>query len=71
MGTGWSLRTSSTNFRKGIAMIDGTLTTDRILDIFTDEVQNRNGRVTDTFHDGRRLFVRSLLAARCRRPAER
>jgi hypothetical protein len=42
-------------------MIDGTLTTDRILDIFTEEVQNRNGRVTDTFHDGRRLFVRSLL----------
>ena len=42
-------------------MIDGTLTTDRILDIFTEEVQNRHGRVTDTFHDGRRLFVRSLL----------
>jgi hypothetical protein len=42
-------------------MIDGTLTTGRILDIFTEEVENRHGRVTETFHDGRRLFVRSLL----------
>jgi hypothetical protein len=42
-------------------MMDGTLTTGRILDIFTQEIQNRQGRVSDTFHDGRRLFVRSLL----------
>jgi hypothetical protein len=42
-------------------MIDGTLTTGKILDIFTEEIQNRQGRVSDTFHDGRRLFVRSLL----------
>jgi hypothetical protein len=42
-------------------MNDGTLTTGRILDIFTEEVENRHGRVTETFHDGRRLFVRSLL----------
>jgi hypothetical protein len=42
-------------------MFDGTLTTGRILDIFTEEVQTRQGRVTDTYHDGRRLFVRSLL----------
>src|SRR5205814_1402811 len=45
----------------GIAMMDSILTTETILDIFTEEVQNRHGRVTDTFHDGGRLFVRSLL----------
>jgi hypothetical protein len=38
-----------------------TLTTGKILDIFTDEVENRQGRVADTFHDGQRLIVRSLL----------
>src|SRR5262245_35982996 len=37
------------------------LTTARILDAFTDEVIARGGRVTDTFDDGRRLFVRSVL----------
>jgi hypothetical protein len=42
-------------------MIDGTLTTGRILEVFTDEVKSRNGRVTDKFQDRRRLFVRSLL----------
>jgi hypothetical protein len=42
-------------------MLDGTLTTGNILDIFTEEVQTRQGRVTDTFHDRGRLFVRSLL----------
>jgi hypothetical protein len=42
-------------------MIDGTLTMDRILEVFTDEVRSRGGRVTDKFHDRRRLFVRSLL----------
>jgi len=49
------------NFRKGIAMMDSILTTETILEIFTEEVQNRRGRVTDTFHRGGRLFVRSLL----------
>ena len=42
-------------------MIDGTLTTGKILDIFTEEIQNRQGRVSDTFHDGQQLFVRSRL----------
>jgi hypothetical protein len=42
-------------------MINGMLTTGTILDIFTAEVQDRNGRVTDTFHDGKRLFARGLL----------
>jgi hypothetical protein len=48
-------------FLKEHQMIDGALTTGKILDIFTKEIQNRQGRVSDTFHDGRRLFVRSLL----------
>jgi hypothetical protein len=42
-------------------MIDGTLTIGRILEVFTDEVKSRKGRVTDKFQDRRRLFVRSLL----------
>jgi PAS domain-containing protein len=42
-------------------MIDGTLTTSKILDIFTAGVRKRQGRVTDTFHHRGRLFVRSLL----------
>jgi hypothetical protein len=42
-------------------MTNATFTTGKILDVFTKEIQNRQGRVTDTFHDGRRLFVRSLL----------
>ena len=37
------------------------LTTTAILDLFTDEVTSRDGKVTDTFDDGRRLFVRSVL----------
>lgn len=42
-------------------MVDGPLTTEKILDIFSDEVQTRRGRVTEAFRDGGRLFVRSLL----------
>ncbi|MEX2317897.1 MAG: hypothetical protein WD669_12140 [Pirellulales bacterium] len=42
-------------------MQDDTFSNATILDIFTQETQIRGGRVTDTFHDGRRLFVRSLL----------
>ena len=42
-------------------MFDDTLTTATILSVFTEEVQDRGGRLTDTFDDGRRLFVRSLL----------
>jgi hypothetical protein len=42
-------------------MIDGTLTIGRILEVFTEEVEKRQGRVTDKFQDERRLFVRSLL----------
>ena len=37
------------------------LTTKDVLSIFADEVSARKGRVTDTFHDGRRLFARSVL----------
>jgi hypothetical protein len=38
-----------------------SLTTAQVLAAFTDEVAARGGRVTDTFHDGRRLFARSVL----------
>ena len=41
--------------------IHDTLTTEAILDVFTAEVENCHGRVADTFHDGQRLIVRSLL----------
>jgi hypothetical protein len=42
-------------------MMNDTLSIATILDVFTLEVHDRHGRVTDTFNDGRRLFVRSLL----------
>ncbi len=42
-------------------MIDGTLTSGKILEIFTDEIKSHQGRVTDKFHNRGRLFVRSLL----------
>ena len=42
-------------------MMNDNLSTAAILRIFTDEVQHRGGRVTDSFHDGQRLFLRSLL----------
>ena len=38
-----------------------TLTTARVLDVFTEEVAARGGLITDTFHDGQRLFTRSVL----------
>ncbi len=38
------------------------LTMGQILAVFTEEVEARQGRVTDTFNDGRRLFTRSVLA---------
>ena len=41
---------------------DSTLTTARVLDVFTEEIAARGGRVTDTFHEGGRLFTRSVLA---------
>ena len=37
------------------------LTTTSILEVFTLCVENLSGSVTDTFNDGSRLFVRSLL----------
>jgi hypothetical protein len=37
------------------------LTTDKVLEVFTDELAARQGKVTDTFNDGRRLFCRSTL----------
>jgi hypothetical protein len=42
-------------------MIDATLTLRTILNVFTEEVNRRDGRVTDTFQDERHLFIRSLL----------
>lgn len=37
------------------------LTTAEILAAFTDEIAAHGGTVTDTFHDGTRLFTRSVL----------
>jgi hypothetical protein len=37
------------------------LTTARILEAFEEEIASRGGNVTDTFHDGRRLFTRSVF----------
>jgi len=37
------------------------LSTDRILEAFTQEITARGGEVTDTFHDGQRLFARGVL----------
>lgn len=37
------------------------LTTARVLTVFAEEVAARGGRITDTFHDGQRLFTRSVL----------
>jgi hypothetical protein len=38
-----------------------SLTTAHILTVFTEEVAARGGRITDAFHDGQRLFTRSVL----------
>jgi hypothetical protein len=38
-----------------------TLTTARVLDVFAEELAARGGRITDTFHDDKRLFTRSIL----------
>ena len=37
------------------------LTTDQVLEVFTDELDSLGGKVTDIFDDGRRLFARSVL----------
>jgi hypothetical protein len=37
------------------------LTTDQVLEVFTQELATHGGRITDTFNDGRRLFSRSVL----------
>jgi hypothetical protein len=37
------------------------LSTAEILDVFIGEIIARDGRVVDTFHDGARLFTRSIL----------
>ncbi len=39
-----------------------TLTTARILEVFDEEISELGGRITDTFHDGKRVFTRSVLA---------
>jgi hypothetical protein len=47
------------------------LTTDQVLEVFTDELTSRDGKITDTFNDGRRLFCRSVLPlADSRRPGD-
>src|SRR3954462_14565663 len=37
------------------------LTTDQVIEVFTEELTSRGGHVTDAFNDGRRLFCRSVL----------
>jgi len=41
--------------------LNDSLTTARILAVFTDEIAAHQGNVTDTFNDGQRLFTRSIL----------
>lgn len=40
---------------------DSCVTTEQILWVFTDEVQGKGGRVSDTCHDGTRLFTRAIF----------
>jgi len=49
-----------------------SLTTDQILSAFTEEITARGGKVMETFHQGGRLFSRSILAlAEDVRPGDR
>jgi hypothetical protein len=43
----------------------GCLSTAEMLAVFTDEIAARGGEVRDTFHDGSRLFTRSVLPRDC------
>lgn len=38
-----------------------SLTTAQLLSVFTEEIVARDGQVIDTFHEGERLFARSVL----------
>jgi hypothetical protein len=40
---------------------DSSLTTTQVLAVFAEEIAAHGGQVTDTFHDGQRLFTRSIL----------
>jgi hypothetical protein len=43
-------------------MLTGSnLTTDQVLEAFSDAIVARGGRVSDTYNDGRRLWTRALL----------
>jgi hypothetical protein len=42
-------------------MMNHSLTTASILSSFTEQIQSRGGRITESFRDDQRLFVRSLL----------
>jgi hypothetical protein len=42
-------------------MFGERFSTTTILNVFTDEIESRGGRVTEAISDGRRLYVRSLL----------
>jgi len=41
--------------------VKDSLTTARVLAVFSEEVGVRRGKVTDTFDDGKRLFARAVL----------
>jgi hypothetical protein len=40
---------------------ESSITTTQLLSVFSEEIVARGGQVSDTFHDGARLFVRSIL----------
>lgn len=40
---------------------DSCLTTTEVLAVFSEEIIARDGCIRDTYHDGRRLFLRSVL----------
>jgi hypothetical protein len=42
-------------------LFSSSLTTAQVLAVFSEEIAARRGSITDTFHDGRRLFTRSIL----------
>jgi hypothetical protein len=57
---------------KEIAMNQLFPSTDQIQALFLDEITARGGHVSDTFHDGKRLFLRSVFPRALEvRPADR
>jgi hypothetical protein len=47
--------------QQGASVMDHSLTTECILNAFSSQITEHGGTVSDTYDDGRRLFVRSIL----------